>query len=345
MLSLLFVVGMSFTSYFKAFKASSVNVALAEDEEDSHQEADKKDEGDSKDKSDEKDHEDSKENDDDQERAKKSSTERSLRSNVTKESENDDENDSEDGNEVDEDGGDSKDSVEQMSELSRDITKVENKIGVAEKGGMDVSALRSALDEVKAMVADAQSKLDAGNAAEAKATAQAAKRKLETIEHSLEIFLENDDEDNDSSDEDDDAEEVASKYKNSVAAFVHDLKEVGDSEGKIGQQVRLVAQAQNQNKEVVSSLIDDVDARGKVLSFIFGPDYKSLDKIKQQIAANESNIQSLTASLAQIQDAYAKTVLQAQIKVLTQENARLQKFVDNVGGQPSIFGWLMRALQ
>ncbi len=137
-------------------------------------------------------------------------------------------------------------------------------------------------------------------------------------------------------------DDLAKEYKNTVAQFVHSLSDLADKEGGIGQQVKVVAQAQNDSQTEVDSAITAVDDRSGFLKFLIGPNYGQLNNIKTEISANENRIQVLTRLMGQIQDANAKTVLQDQVNNLQQQNTQLQNFVNTNESKASIFGWLVR---
>lgn len=234
----------------------------------------------------------------------------------------------------DEDEESTEEAIEEISELKRDITKIEAELNTASASGIDVTSYRTILNAVKELLSQAEEKLTAGNYIEAEALAELADKKLDRIDDVIEDLFEDDDDE----DEDDTAEE----YKNEVALFVHNLKELGEIEGGIGQQVRVVAQAQNDSEDEVENSIKDIDDRSDLVEFFIGPKYGSINEVKTAIVENQTRIKVLTDLANQMTDLAVKQVLQDQITMLTQQNANLQKFVAKNESKISIFGWLVR---
>ncbi len=232
----------------------------------------------------------------------------------------------------DEDEESTEEAIEEIQELKRDIAKIEAELNIASAGGIDVTSYRTILADVKSLLAQAEEKLSAGNYIEAESLAELASKKLDRIDDIVDDLDEDDDED----------EEVAKEYKNEVAQFVHNLKTIGEIEGGIGQQVRVVAQAQNDSEDEVENSINNVNDRSGFVKFLIGPKYGSIAEIKTAIVENQTRVRVLTDLMNQITDPAVKLVLQDQVKMLTQQNANLQKFVTDSESGFSMFGWLMR---
>jgi len=160
-----------------------------------------------------------------------------------------------------------------------------------------------------------------------------ADKKLETMEHSIELaYGDDDEEDGDEADE----------YKSEVAKFVHSLKTIGEVEGGIGKQVSAVAQAQNDSESKVESSIKNVNDRNGFVKFLIGPKYGSINEIKTTVSENEKRIQVLNDLIKQVSDPAVKQVLQDQITILSQQNSNLKNFGENSQKGFSLFGWLIK---
>jgi len=222
--------------------------------------------------------------------------------------------------------------IEEIGELKRDIAKIEAELNTASASGINVTSYRTILNNAKELLSQAEEKLSAGNYIEAEALAELADKKLDKIDDVIEDLDEDDDDD----------EEVAKEYKNEVAQFVHNLKTIGEIEGGIGQQVRVVAQAQNDSQSKVENSIKDIDDRSDLVKFLIGPKYGSITEVKTAIVENQTRIKVLTDLVNQLTDPAVKLVLQDQITILNQQNANLQKFVTKNESKISVFGWLIR---
>lgn len=243
------------------------------------------------------------------------------------------------GNESDNSNGDVQDINGKISEMQARIDKASSK-------GADVSALSASLNDIKDLVAKAGSE-SATDPAAAKADLESAAKKLDALENSMEQALGKNEDGNKQANagnenENTNEDAVAKSYKNTVAQFVHSLSDLADKEGGIGQQVKVVAQAQNESQAKVDTAVSAVDDRSGFVKFLIGPNYGQLNNIKTEISANENRIQVLTQVMNEVQDANAKAVLQEQINNLQQQNSQLQNFVNSNESKPSMLGWLIR---
>lgn len=227
---------------------------------------------------------------------------------------------------------DESDAAEKIRELANDIAKIEGKLNLAVQEGADVATLKLAFGEVKDLLNQAQEKMNAGDLAGAEVLAKMGDKKLESLEHSLETVF--DDEDKD--------EEDAGRYKSEVAQFVHNLKNIAEIEGGIGQQVNAIAQTQNDSALRVENAMADVDSRNGFTQFLIGPKYKSIAEIENAIKENQASIKVLSDMVAQITDPAVKQVLQNQIVFLNQQNTTLQSFINQSEDGFSMFGWLTK---
>lgn len=237
------------------------------------------------------------------------------------------------GDEDDDENDDDSDALEEIQDLAKDIAEVETKLNAISAKGIDVSTLKTSLSGIKDILNQAKEKAAAGDLSGAEALKEVADKKLETLKHSMELTYGDDDEK--------DGDE-AKEYKNEVAQFVHNLKDLGDIEGGIGQQVRVVAQAQNDAEPKVEESMNEVRDRGGFVRFLIGPKYGSIAEIKTAITENQTRIKVLTDLMNQMTDPAVKLVLQDQITMLNQQNANLQKFVADSESGFSLFGWFTK---
>lgn len=229
----------------------------------------------------------------------------------------------------DEDEESTEEAVEEIGELKRDIAKIESRLSLASSRGIDVAVYMTIINDAKAMLAQAEAKLSIGNYIEAESLAELAGKKLDRIDDIFE-------------DDDEDEDEVSDEYKSEVALFVHNLKAIGEIEGGIGQQVNVVAQAQNDAQPKVEVAIADANDRSGFVKFLVGPKYGSISEIQTAIIENQTRIKVLTDLTNQMTDPVVKQVLQDQITILTQQNTNLQKFVTESESGVSLFGWLAK---
>ncbi|MDP1815173.1 MAG: hypothetical protein Q8K92_12055 [Leadbetterella sp.] len=135
---------------------------------------------------------------------------------------------------------------------------------------------------------------------------------------------------------------TAESHRSTVATFVQSLLAVADREGGIGQQVKVVAQQQNDSKEKVAESIDKVEKRSKVKTFFFGSDFKNLGDLRSQMVQTRNQIAQLTRLADKAENDQNKTELQSQIETLNQEQANIETFITQNENKFSLFGWTVK---
>jgi hypothetical protein len=137
----------------------------------------------------------------------------------------------------------------------------------------------------------------------------------------------------------------AESHRSTVATFVQSLLAVADREGGIGQQVKVIAQQQNDSKEKVAESIDKVEKRGKVKTFFFGSDYKNLGDLRSEMVKTKNQIEQLKRLADKAENETDKTELQNQIKTLEQEQTNINSFITTNESKFSLFGWAVKLFQ
>lgn len=133
------------------------------------------------------------------------------------------------------------------------------------------------------------------------------------------------------------------EHRSAVATFVQSLLNVADrEEGGIGDQVRVIANAQNDSKDDVADAIDKIHNRSKVKTFLIGTDYKNIGQLRSEMVKTENQIDQLNKLLDQTTDADDKITLQAQIQALGQEQQKINDFLKANESKFSLFGWFVK---
>jgi uncharacterized membrane protein YccC len=137
------------------------------------------------------------------------------------------------------------------------------------------------------------------------------------------------------------ASEKGLERRSRVGIAVQEMLFVADrNQGGIGQQIREIAQAQNQNQVQMEDALDQVKNRGGLKKFFFGPDYKNLNSIEEKLANHEEKLQQLKQLASQVVNEEDAVKLREQIAIMEQIKEELQKEADEESGGFSIFGWL-----
>jgi len=134
-------------------------------------------------------------------------------------------------------------------------------------------------------------------------------------------------------------------HRSTVATFVQSLLTVADREGGIGQEVRIIAQQQNDMKGRTSDLINAVENRNKIKTFFIGTSYKNLGELRIQMVNSRNQIEQLNRLADKAENDQDKTELKSQIQVLEQEQTKINDFITQNESKFSLFGWAVKLLQ
>ena len=135
----------------------------------------------------------------------------------------------------------------------------------------------------------------------------------------------------------------AEEHRSAVANFVQSLLQVADREGGIGEQVRVIAQQQNDSENTTTqAAIEKVEKRNKIKTFLFGSDYKNLGALRSEIVHTRNRLDQLNRLLPTVQNASNTVEIQNQIQTLEQEQTKIENFIKAQENKISLFGWLLR---
>lgn len=128
-----------------------------------------------------------------------------------------------------------------------------------------------------------------------------------------------------------------------VAKQVQQMLQVR-TEGGIGDQVRQIAQEQNQAQTRIQEQLNKLASKGKLARLLTGTDYGALKNLKAQVVQNQLQIEQLTQLQTQLATWQDAVTVQEAIQALMQENISLQERIAVEEQTKSMFGWLLRFL-
>ncbi|MEO7596971.1 MAG: hypothetical protein ABIS26_01025, partial [Candidatus Paceibacterota bacterium] len=132
-------------------------------------------------------------------------------------------------------------------------------------------------------------------------------------------------------------------HRSAVATFVQNLLDVADREkGGIGEQVKAIAQQQNDSKDNVANEIDKIKKRSGFKTFLFGTDYKNIGQLRSAMVTTGNQIDQLKKLLDKTTDPTNKTTLQSEIDALTLEQQKINDFVKTNESKFSLLGWFVK---
>ncbi|KKP33012.1 MAG: hypothetical protein A2312_01135 [Candidatus Staskawiczbacteria bacterium RIFOXYB2_FULL_32_9] len=130
--------------------------------------------------------------------------------------------------------------------------------------------------------------------------------------------------------------------RSAVANFVQKLQEVANRQSGIGQQVKIIAQEQNQSEETTLQAMEKVQTRSKVRTFFLGTDYKNLGTLRSEMVQTRNRLNQLEDLAENIQDENDKEEFQNQMQALEQEQQNIEDFIKSQESKFSLFGWLVK---
>jgi len=134
----------------------------------------------------------------------------------------------------------------------------------------------------------------------------------------------------------------AEQHKSAVSAFVQNLLRVADKEGSIGEQVRTIAQQQNQSADTTIQAMEKVQTRSELKTFLIGSDYKNLGTLRSEMVQTRNRLEQLNKLMEKVQNESDKTELQNQTQTLEQEQAKIESFIKDNANRFSLFGWFVK---
>ncbi len=136
--------------------------------------------------------------------------------------------------------------------------------------------------------------------------------------------------------------ETAKENMSAVSQKVEELLTTQTEEGGIGEQVRQIAQEQNQAQTQIQKHLNKLESKGKLARLLTGTDYKAVKNLKAQLVQNRLRIKKLTQLQNQLTNQSDITMVQETIQALIQEDTSLQERITEEEQTKSLLGWLFR---
>jgi len=135
---------------------------------------------------------------------------------------------------------------------------------------------------------------------------------------------------------------ISVQRRSQVANAVQQMLQVADRNSGIGQQVKVIAQAQNQNQEKLQIGIEKIQNRNRFVKFLIGPNYSEIKNAQKLLEQNREQIDQLNQIKTQLSNQSDVQILTEQIQILEQVNAQIEETLQNEQKGFSLFGWLVR---
>ncbi|MFA5124875.1 MAG: hypothetical protein WC473_03610 [Patescibacteria group bacterium] len=135
---------------------------------------------------------------------------------------------------------------------------------------------------------------------------------------------------------------ITQQRRSQVANAVQELLQVSERNGGIGEQVRVIAQSQNQNRENLEASLEKVQNRSGLAKFFVGPDYGEINKAQKFLEQNREQIQQLNQIKDQFVNQGDQQMLIQQIQILEQADLEIGNYLGTAQKGFSLLGWMFR---
>lgn len=137
-------------------------------------------------------------------------------------------------------------------------------------------------------------------------------------------------------------ENQGEQRRSRVASAVQEMLAVAERNLGIGQQVRIIAQNQNQEQGEMEGALQAAKKRSGVVKFFIGPNYKELKEVEDRLENHKNRLEELKGLREQLENSADAEVLTQQIQIMEQVGAELENEVNKEKQGISLFGWLFR---
>lgn len=132
--------------------------------------------------------------------------------------------------------------------------------------------------------------------------------------------------------------------KSIVANAVQEMERIATRNQGIGDQVRVIAQNQNNIQKKAENALKTAQKRSGFAKFFIGPNYKQLKTVEKNLKDNIKNLAELEELKDEIKNSADKALLDEQIKIMETVKQELASEAAKSKKGFSLFGWLARVL-
>ena len=138
------------------------------------------------------------------------------------------------------------------------------------------------------------------------------------------------------------AKKGLSETRSFVAQQIQALLQTQSAAGGIGDQVREWARAQQQSELKIQEHLSKIEGKTGLTRSLFGPNYSSLNELKQEVNQNRVRVQQLEQLKSKLTDQSDIANVDEMITLLNQENTALQEKVNLEETNGGLLGWLVK---
>lgn len=134
--------------------------------------------------------------------------------------------------------------------------------------------------------------------------------------------------------------ENAIQRRSQVANAVSEMLKVADRNAGIGEQVRVMAQNQENNQEKIEAKLEKIQNRNKLVRFIFGPDNQEIKNARKLLQDNKDELTRLENVRSQLINVVDQEQVQEQIEKIKEASNQIEQDLNKSEKVFSLFGWV-----
>ncbi len=134
--------------------------------------------------------------------------------------------------------------------------------------------------------------------------------------------------------------ENAIQRRSQVANAVSEMLKVADRNAGIGEQVRVMAQNQENNQEKIEAKLEKIQNRNKLVRFIFGPDNQEIKNARKLLQDNKDELTRLENVRSQLINVVDQEQVQEQIEKIKEASNQIEQDLNKSERVFSLFGWV-----
>ena len=133
---------------------------------------------------------------------------------------------------------------------------------------------------------------------------------------------------------------TAQEHMSNVAVEVQSLLSVSERTGGIGQEIRAIAQAQQNTQASIAGELQQVESRNRLVRWIIGPDQDALTALNARQAEIDERIAQLQVLQLEAEDETTQQALENALIALEQQQILLDEKIETVQNETNLWGWL-----
>ena len=135
---------------------------------------------------------------------------------------------------------------------------------------------------------------------------------------------------------------TATQRRSRVANAVQEMLQLAERNDSVGEQIRTIAQNQNQNQEKIEASLEKAQSRSSFARFFIGANYGEINKAQKLMEQNREQIELLDKIKNQLTNEDDAQILTRQIQVMEQADLQIENSLQNTEKGFSLFGWMFR---